>query len=384
LSNEWWEQRLTSRLFYTHMDSGFDPGLASYRFTRKDQFWGRHLRFKRKPALFTALTPASSLGWEDMDAVRLGDGVDIGRDVLGVRLSGSFWEKRFEPLIDLRNVHRTNGKYLETVVREENTIRPTTWLTAKTLFLYHDLPKTVAGIDPFLVNADDDRSVANATIVNGRDPSLWTYSLGAEIAPAPWYSVWGAWEHTNDSTIGTDNFPRGLLNSSSFTTVTEDGQVIRIPHTFLYSQGFFPQPPYPFFDIFRAGLYVEPHESLQLALDWTRNEFDHAGQIDDNLNHIGLLAAWSPVTRLIVAGRYVTSWAIDLADENSGTGKRFTRRHSLFGRIDWKATDQSHLYVEFGEAALGPSILFTVDPLGDYYPTLDTEHLVRIVYSCTF
>jgi hypothetical protein len=384
LTNHWWGERLTSRLFYTHMDEGFDPGLANYRQTRKDQFWGRHLRLKRKPSLWTALRPVSPLRWEDIEAVRIGSGVDIGRDAAGFRLTGSFWDARFEPLFDVRNVHQTDGKYLETVARQENTIKPFNWLTAKTLFILHDLPNTTAGVDPFVVNADTDRLFRNAAIPNDRDPSLTTYSLGAEIAPIDQVSFWGTWERTNDTTVATGNFPRGLLDGSSFTTFVEGDQVFRIAEPFLFGQGFFPQPPYPFFDIFRAGVYVAPWEQLEFSVDWTRNEFEHAGQIDDNLNHIGFLAAWSPMKRLIVAGRYVVSWAIDVATENAGAGNEFDSRHSLYGRLTWNVSDDSDLALEFGEAALGPSILFTVDPYGDSYPTLDTEHLVRIIYTNKF
>jgi len=385
VSNSWFGQQVLDRFYYTHMDEGFDPGLAHYRDTRQDQFWGRHLWLGRQPELFTALTPASPVNPEDVAAVRIGDGVDVGRDAFGLRVNGSFFDKRFEPLFDVRNVHRTNGKYLETVIREENTVRPMKWLMTKTLFLYHDLPKTAAGIDPFVIDVPTDQSLLNTLIPNGRNPSLLTFSLGAELYPAEQFSFWGIWEHTNDSTIATNNFPRGLLNSSNFHTFTEDGQVFRTTSPFLFSQGFFPQPPYPYFDIFRAGVYYTPVEEVELALDWTRNTFDHAGQIDDNLNHVGLMAAWSPIKRLIIAGRYVMSWAVDITDENAGGGKKFDRHHSLFGRIAWKPTDDSQLYVEFGEAALGPSVLvFTTNPYGNYYPTLDTEHLVRLVYENTF
>jgi len=382
----WWDGRLLmSRLWFTHMDDGFDPGAANYRHTRKDQFWGRHLRLKRRLRLLDAVTPPSPFSPEELEAIRIGDGIDVGRDVLGWRTTGSWFDHRLEPLIDVRNVHRTNGKYLETVVRQENTVKLAEWLTTKTLFIYHDLPHTIGGVDPFKVNADTDRPFNNAAVSDDRDPSLTTYSLGAEFAPMEQVALWGIWERTNDTTVATDDFPRGLLNETSFATFTDGDQVIRFKDPFLYSQGFFPQPPYPFFDIVRAGAYYAPWERLELAVDWTRNEFEHAGQIDDNLNHVGFTTAWSPFKRLVVVGRYVMSWAIDITRENAGEGTEFAGHHSLYGRLTWKATDDAELHVEFGEAALGPvPAVFSVDPLGDFYPTLDTEHLVRIVYSAKF
>ncbi|MBI3319056.1 MAG: hypothetical protein HYZ89_00485, partial [Candidatus Omnitrophica bacterium] len=200
LTTRWWqERRLMSRFSYTHMDQGFDPGLANYRHTRKDQFWGRHLALKRRLRLLEGINPPSPVSEDEIESVRIGNGVDIGRDVLGFRLSGSFLDNHLEPLLDLRNVHQTNGKYVETVVRNENTIRPVKWLTTKTLFIYHDLPPTVAGVDPFIVNVDNDRALRNAAIKNGRDPSLTTYSLGAEFAPIEEFALWAAWERTDDT-----------------------------------------------------------------------------------------------------------------------------------------------------------------------------------------
>lgn len=381
----WWGERLTSRLFYTHMDDSFDPGLASYRQTRVDRFWGRHLKFKRRMRLIDAIRYYSSITPAELNAVRIGDGVDVGRDAWGVRLSGSWWDERFQPLLDLRNVHTSEGKYVETVVRQENSLRPVPWFTGKTLFIYHDVPETIGGIDPFMVDADTNRALLNAAIVDGRDPSLQTYSLGGEVSAGDHLSLWTAWERTNDATVGTDNFPRGLLNSSSFATATEEGTVIRSTSPFLFGQRFFPQPPYPFFDIYRAGMYYSLSESAEVAFDWTRNEFEHAGQIDDNLNHIGVTVAWAPAKRLTLIGRYVASWAIDITRENAGEGATFASRHNLYGRLVWKMSDDSQFDLEYGVASFAtPGATILYDPEGDFYPTLDTEHLLRLIYTSTF
>ncbi|MDP2911913.1 MAG: hypothetical protein Q8N76_06255, partial [Candidatus Omnitrophota bacterium] len=40
-------------LAFTHMDKAFDAGLSSYRETRKDQYWGRHIHFK-EPLEYTS------------------------------------------------------------------------------------------------------------------------------------------------------------------------------------------------------------------------------------------------------------------------------------------------------------------------------------------
>lgn len=385
VTTAWWGERLTSRLFYTHMNDSFDPGLANYRHTRQDQFWGRHLRLKRRLKVLEPIKPIGSLTWDEIRGVRIGDGVDVGRDALGLRLSGAWWDGQFKPLVDVRNVHTTEGKYVETVVRNENSLRPTSWLTMKTLVLYHDLPRTTGGIDPFVVNADTGRRFDNATIVDGRDPSLQAYSLGAELSPGDDYSIWAVWERTNDTTLGTGNFPRGLLDGASFGTREEEGSTIRVPTNFLFGQGFFPQPPYPFFDIYRAGAYYAPWDPIEFAVDWTRNEFEYAGQIDDNLNHIGFTTAWSPTKRVTLVARYVASWAIDITNTNASGGNKFASHHSLYGWFLWKPSDDAELSLEYGVSAVGaPNILFSTDPEGDYYPTLDTEHLIRLLYTVNF
>ncbi len=135
-------------------------------------------------------------------------------------------------------------------------------------------------------------------------------------------------------------------------------------------------------------MFVSPWEELELSVDWTRNEFEHAGQIDDNLNHLGFLVGWSPYERLTVGGRYILSWAIDVTHENAGGGAKFASHHNLFGLVRWHCTDDSHLELQFGEAYLAaetaPAFVFSTDPFGDSYPTLDTEHLVRLIYSLRF
>jgi len=135
--------------------------------------------------------------------------------------------------------------------------------------LYHHLPKTVDGIDPFMVNADTDRPFDNTAIVDDRDPSLQTYSVGGSIEPIDALSLWAVWERTNDTTVGTGNFPRGLLDGSSFATRDEEGHIVRFPTNFLFGQGFFPQPPYPFFDIYRAGVSFSPWNSTKRLVEST-------------------------------------------------------------------------------------------------------------------
>ena len=114
--------------------------------------------------------------WEDIEPFRIGDGIDIGRDAIGLRIEAS-WQDWLDNLFDLRNVHRANGKYIETVARDEVSWNINEKLTAKGLALYHDLPKTRAGVDPFIIDDDTGEYVVDFSadpIDDGKNPSLRT------------------------------------------------------------------------------------------------------------------------------------------------------------------------------------------------------------------
>lgn len=64
---------------------------------------------------------------------------------------------------------------------------------------------------------------------------------------------------------------------------------------------------------------------------------------------------------------------------------RSTTTHNFYAQLRWLLSDDASLSVEYGVAALGaPVVLFSTDPTGDFYPTLDTEHLIRVLYSNRF
>lgn len=380
------ERFIKFRLFYTHMDDGFDPGLASYRETRDDQFWGRHLHFRRPFEAYKTMLFKPSLSYYDIEPFRIGDGVDINRDAAGLRIETLLFDGRFEDLFDVRNVYQAdNGKYIETVIRNETTYKITPKLTSKLLGLYHDLPKTKGGLDPFIFDADTGIYFNNATIMDGADPSLKTLSAGLEYAIFDWLSINGVWERTNDSTLAYDNFPRGILNNTEFiTTDTVEGQIFRRQVLQVFGQGFFPTPPYSYYDIFKAGLRMTPLEGWELYLDATRNEFKHAGQIDDNINHIGVELAYTPTERLGLFFKYINSYWIDLAKMNDRGGASYDSHHNIFGEIRYRLKENGELSLQFGEAAITPLSIVAFDPFGGSLPTLDTQHIVRIYYTEKF
>lgn len=372
------------RLFLAHMDEGFDPALANYHETRDDSFWGRHLQFRRPFDYYYAGLYNPSVGYESIDPYRIGNGIDIGRDVVGFRVENTLFNNKIGNLFDLRNVHSVRGKFIENTSRDEIILRPDGKWTLKFLGLYQAMPKTKGGVDPFVTDNLTGEYVLNAAVADGVDPSLKTGSAGAEYAFFDWLSLNGVYERTNDSTVAYDNFPRGNLSGSSFAPFFEDGNKYRRDNPFLYSQGLFPPPPYKYFNIFKTGLRISPVDKLQFYIDYTRNEFKSAGQIDDNMNHIGFEAGYLPTKKLGLYFKYVYSRWNDLTLMQQGYDKIYLSHHDFFGELRYLPTGDDELVFQYGESGRSNVITTYSDPFNTGQPVLDTQHIVRLYYRRKF
>ena len=296
-----------ARFFGARMDNGFSSALSTYRETRDDAFWSRHIQFKQPFDYYFSGLYDSNLKWEDIEPFRIGNGIDIGRNVLGFRLENYHFNSKLINLFDIRNVHGTDGTFIENVVRDEATLKLTNRLTAKALGIYQKMPKTEAGIDPFMTDSDTGVFLKNTAITGGDDPTLKTGSLGMEYKFFDGLKLNSVYERTNDSTLAYDNFPRGILNSIYLGTDTQYGNIYRQDVPFVYSQGLFPLPPYSFYNIYRLGLDIRPTKKTGIYLDYTRNDFKSAGQIDNNINHFGVELSYLATEKLGFYVRYVYS-----------------------------------------------------------------------------
>ena len=373
-----------TRFFLAHMDNSFDPSLATYQETRNDQYWSRHIHFREPLEFHRSGISQSSISWEDIEPFRIGDSIDTGRDVIGLRVELALLDGRIEGLGDIRNAHYTNGKYIETVSRTEWAYDITPKLTSKLLLLNHDLPRTKAGFDPFVFDPQLDIALVNDDIVGGEDPSLNTGSLGFEYRFNEYLALSGIYERTNDVMLATDNFPRSIYNDRGFTTYWQDGMLFRREDPYLYGQGRFPLPPYPYFDIFKSAIQLNPREDLEIYLDWTRNEFESAGQIDDNINHIGLELAYMPTEKLGLLFKYVHSSANDIVWMNKNEDCISQDHDNFYGAFRYRISDFDQLMLEYGVGVsplLGSEV---TDPYGGSLSTLDTQHIFRIYYTKKF
>jgi tetratricopeptide (TPR) repeat protein len=374
-----------TKVYVAHMDRGFDPSLSSYRHTRNDTFWSRHIHFRQPFEYYYTGLYYPSLKWDDIKPYRIGNGIDIGRDVIGWRLETS-WQERLGSLFDLRNVHQTDGKYIETVARDEITWKINDKLTAKGLGLYHDLPKTKGGVDPFVFDSLTGRYFTNNQIEDGKNPSIKTGSLGLEYEFFDWLAVNGIWERTNDYSLGYDNFPRGVLKDDTTQSYTwrEDGNIYRGDGNWLYSQQYFPSPPYAYYDVFKVGLKINPIQKLELYLDYTRNEYKGAGQINDNMNHVGMELVYSPTSKLGFYLKYVYSRWNNLNRLTAGENKTYVGSHNFFGELNYRVSEDEEFIVQYGEFGRAPVASVSDDPYGGSLSALDTQHIVRLFYSRRF
>ncbi|MBL7198351.1 MAG: hypothetical protein ISS47_09680 [Candidatus Omnitrophica bacterium] len=373
-----------SRFFFAHMDDGFDPSLATYRETRNDRYWSRHIHFRKPFEFYNLGLDSNILDWEDIEPFRIGDSIDTGRDVIGLRAELALLDGRLEGLGDIRNAHYINGKYIETVSRTEWTYSITPKLTSKLLLLRHDLPKTKGGFDPFIFDPELNIFLVNDDMPDGEDPSLKTGSVGFEYRFNDFITLNGIYERTNDITLALDNFPRNVYNDSNFALYWQDGMAFRRDKPYLYGQGHFPLPPYPYFDIFKSGIQLNPREDLEIYLDWARNEFESAGQIDNNINHIGLELAYMPTEKLGFLFKYVHSSTNDIVRMNKNEGCISQDHDNFYGAFRYRISDFDQLMLEYG---VGESPLLgsgTTDPYRGSLSTLDTQHIFRIYYTKDF
>jgi tetratricopeptide (TPR) repeat protein len=376
------------RVFATRMDAGFQQPLSDYTETRDDEFWGRHLHFRR-PFKYYYQGEGAMLTWDDIKNFAIGNGIDYGRSVFGLRVESSLWDNKIENLLDVRNVHNSqNNKFIENVVHDELTWQVTDKLTAKALGIYQKMPKTKGGFDPFVFNPQNGVYDTNAYIKDGEDTSLKTGSFGMEYDFFDWLGLNGTWEYTNDVSLGYDEFPRGVFNGANRSLLTQSyGNTYRDNLAFLYNQDYFPAPPYPYYNIFKSGLRLSPMKNMDLYLDYTRNSYAKAGQINDNMNHVGFELAYTPISKISIFLRYTYSRWQDL-DRLAAGYTNMIGHHNFFTEFIYRISQDQDFTLQYGEASRDPYMGGVLDigwdPYGGSLSTIDTRHIVRAYYSKRF
>ena len=376
------------RIFVSRMDSEFDQSLSNYTETRDDEYWGRHLHF-RQPFKYYYQGEGQLLTWDDVKANKIGNGIDVGRSTFGLRLESSLWADTVVNLFDVRNVHEAERKkFVENVVRDELTWKATDKLTTKLLGIYQRMPKTKGGVDPFIIDPQTEAPVLNSYIQDGMNDSLKTGSLGMEYSFFDWLALNGIWEYTNDISLSYDEFPRGIFNSGNHALITQYyDKYYRENLTWLWDQACFPAPPYPFYNIFKAGLRLTPIENMDFYLDYTRNAYEKAGQVDDNMNHIGIQLSYRPIPKISIFLKYTYSRWQDL-DRLAAGYTNMVGHHNFFSELIYRFSVDQDVTFQFGEASRDPFMgeVNTIgwDPYSGDLRTIDTQHIFRAYYRRKF
>ena len=375
---------LKSKFYLSRMDKNFDSALSDYHNTRQDTFWSRHIHFRKPLSYYAQGLEGNTTNWEELNATRIGDGIDNGRNTIGFRIE-SFLEGKVYNLFDLRNVHDVNGKFIENVVRDEATISVTDKLSAKLLGIYHKLPYTVGGIDPFIYDGNTGKFFVNSAVPDGEDPSIKSGSFGLNYDFFDWLSLSGVYERTNDYYLAYDGFPANTLRDDTnlFGTFYQNDNIYRTKNPFLYSQGGFPQAPYEFYNVFKTGLRFMPLSNLELYLDYTRNEFESAGQNSDNMNHIGIEMTYMPCKKFGLAFKYTYSRWQDtdrlVAGQTNPLG-----HHNFSSEFRYLPSKDDELILQYGEGNAYNLGGMSLDPYGGTALTIDTAHIFRAYYRRRF
>jgi hypothetical protein len=379
-----------SKFYLSRMDKGFDSALSDYHNTRQDVFWSRHIHFRRPLEYFNEGLAGDTSHWDELNATRIGDGIDSGRSVLGFRFE-TFMGDKFANLFDVRNVHATNGKFIENVARDEATLRVTDKLTAKGLGIYQKLPKTTAGIDPFIYDGSTGEFFKNSAVVDGQDPTIKTGSFGLNYDFFDWLSLNGTYERTNDYTLGYGDFPRNVLRNDTtlYGSFFQNDNLYRYVQPFLFGQGAFPQAPYEYYNVFKTGLRIAPLDNLEIYLDYTRNEFEAASLVSDSMNHVGIEIAYMPTKKMGVLFKYVYSRSKDITQIPGTTDYGLTDHpighHNFSSEFRYLPSKDDELILQYGVGdATSINNLSSLDPYGGGMLTLDTQHMIRAYYRRRF
>jgi len=378
-----------SKFYASRMDKGFDSALSDFHNTRQDVFWSRHIHFRRPLDYYGKGLNGSNTNWDELNSSRIGDGIDAGRSTIGFRIE-TFLEDRFYNLFDMRNVHNVNGKFIENVVRDEATLKITDKLTAKALGIYQKMPNTVGGIDPYIYSGSTGDFLTNDAVPDGEDASIKTGSLGLNYEFFDWLSLNGIYERTNDYTLAYGNFPQNVLrdDSSLFGRFYENGNYYSSVAPFLYGQGIFPQAPYDFYNVFKTGLRITPMKNMEIYLDYTRNEYETASLINDNMNHMGMEIAYMPTEKLGMSFKYIYSRCKDLIQLPStdfALTDNVVGHHNFFSEFRYMPSKDDEFNFQYGvgdTSSMGN--IASLDPYGGGMLTLDTQHIIRAYYRRKF
>ncbi|MCP4649188.1 MAG: hypothetical protein GY853_03785 [PVC group bacterium] len=305
------ELGINSQLSYTYMGREFDSPLSNYTNTRQDQTWGEHIWFTRR-----------SRGEEQY---RIGDSIDQDRKVAAFTVNLGPLEG-FNYFFNLRNVHNaTDNEFIENVFRSEIAYKANEQLLTKFLYIFNKRPKTT----------------------DGRERDMHTLS--------------GAFKYDFIKELSFEQIVERTNKYPTFPGELYDWLTIN------------PAPPYPYFYFSKSKLIYTPAKWIDVALEHTYNEFEHATTLDDFMNYSGIDMNLKLSKQISTRCVYRYSRVADYGDSNKVKG-----HHNFYVDLMYDIDDDSQIGVRFSEI------------VSDFYgagweaTVLDTQHIIRLVYKGRF
>jgi hypothetical protein len=124
---------------------------------------------------------------------------------------------------------------------------------------------------------------------------------------------------------------------------------------------------------------------LGIELDFTKNDFKFSQSMDSNMNHFGAGLKYEFNKKLTGFLKYTFSKAYNLYRLNTSGDLKYQNHHNVFMEFDYSLSEYGLLVIQFGEGSVSsPVWSYVASPFGDFYPTLDTQHIVRIYYNGKF
>ena len=302
---------IKSDLSFSRMCREFQAPLSNYTYTRDDLGWGRHLSFYKRS--------------KEEEMYRIGNGLDKDRQVIawGVFFGGY---DEVDAYFNYRNVRNaTDNGLIENVFRNEFSYQYSDDLFYKFLALYHQRDETT-----------DNKSQDTSTV-----------SVGFQYDFCQWIRLEEIWERTNQY----PDYPDRIYD---WLTIN-------------------PAPPYPYYYILSSRLIVAPREWVEISLENTYNEFEHATTLDDFMNYSGTTIRFWPNHRLSANVVYRYSNVADYIRNYKKIG-----HHNVYFDFTYDIFDDARLKLQFSD--LGTY----VEGIGWQSSVLDTHHIIRLIYEGKF
>ncbi len=302
---------MKSDLSLSRMGREFQSPLSHYTYTRDDLAWGRHISFYKRS--------------KEEEMYRIGNGLDKDRQVVawGVFFGGY---DEVDAYFNLRNVRNaTDNGFVENIFRNEFSYQSSDDLLYKFLFLYHQKDETT----------------------DNKSQDISTMSAGFQYDFCQWIRLEEIWERTNQ-------YPDYPARIYDWLTIN-------------------PPAPYPHYYIVSSRLIFTPRDWVEISLENTYNEFEHATTLDDFMNYTGTTIRLWPNHRLSANIVYRYSNVADYIQNYKKTG-----HHNIYFDCTYDIFDDARIKLQFSD--LGTY----VEGIGWQSSVLDTQHIIRLIYEGKF